>query len=137
MLEAQLLINIGQFEDAKKVLISCLYESPAVRTSVAGIDGLLALSDASLGSGDCSAAMSAADEAMELALATGQRFHLVDLMMAKAEGMMAMQEPPCTEIVELIARAKAIAQRQRAVTWQSRIAATEAKLRWVGHTEDA
>lgn len=123
MLQARLWLHAGRCEDARAALLSCLYESPVVRISSASrIDGLRSLSEASMRCGDWAWAINCANEAIELALVTGERFCLADLLIAKAEGMLGMPEPAYGEISEIIAQASAIASQQKALMWQLRIA---------------
>lgn len=128
LMEAQLCLELGQFETARKILFSCLYENPVLHTNPARMEGLRALSEAALKCGDWVAAGNAADEGLELSLATGQHFRRIDMMMAKARSQMAMPEPPYVEIDKLIGEAKAMAERQQALTWVHCVAETEMRL---------
>lgn len=120
-LNGLLLLSQGKTQAAEFHLQHCAEMLPPPKMSVVRVDALQALAEAQKENGNLKHALTAIDEAIELADKTGGRYNFADLLKTKAEVLMSEAEFDKAKVQSLFERALDTAQEQAAQGWEQKI----------------
>ena len=102
---------------------------PPPKMSVVRTDALQSLAEAHRKNGDVVNALSAIDEAIDLARKTLGTFNLADLLRTKAEVMMDLPHVETADVEQVLSQAIDLAREQRALGWELRVTMAAAHAR--------
>ncbi|MDX3772494.1 winged helix-turn-helix domain-containing protein [Chromatiaceae bacterium AAb-1] len=127
-LNGLLLLSQGKTQCAEFHLQHCVDMLPPPKMSVVRVDALQALAEAQKENGNLKHALTAINEAIELAEKTGGTYNLADLLRTKAEVLMCEQEPDKAKVQSTLLLALECAQEQAAQGWEQKIRFTMFRL---------